>query len=113
MYEAFQVILLLSVSVFLFCLSLVLLVMSYKIYRDNIVDRLLKAIEAVAEKYDGTSRSISTGGFVSSVKSETSRSDRKVPSIDALPPEVIAPSLKGMQKTSGFGANKSKKASDT
>ena len=113
MYEAFQVILLLSVSVFLFCLSLILLVVSYRIYSANMVDRLLKVIETIAEKYDGTSRSIGTGGFVSSVKSETSRGDRKVPSIYALPPEVIAPSLKGMQKSSGFGANKSKKASDT
>lgn len=37
----------------------------------------------------------------------------KVPTVDALPPDVIAPSLKGMQKSSGFGSSKSKKESDS
>ena len=82
------------------------------------IDRILKTIEYTVEKLnDGRSKSRQAGdqsrGFASPIEPQKSRSGSKVPAVGELPPDVIAPSLKGMQKSSGFGANKSKKASDS
>lgn len=46
-------------------------------------------------------------------RSKESTGGSQVPTVDALPPDIIAPSLKGMQKSSGFGPSKSKKESDS
>ena len=83
-------------------------------------ERLLKllidsfnGILDVWQKGQETSNKVKSGGYSAFAGSKESRGDKKIPAIDELPPEVIAPNLKGMQKSSGFGTNKSKKASDT
>lgn len=52
-----------------------------------------------------------SGGIAPSTRSEKSRSS--VPAVDELPPEVVAPSLRKMQQSSGFGSSGGKAHSDS